>query len=55
MLVGDGKVLPKGTVIEELEYLPNELIQDIHHDHDGKEILVDILIKTSKGIYIIEM
>jgi len=54
VLVGDGKILPIGTVIEELKYLQNEHIQNKLPD-SAKKIMFDLQIKTTSGIYIIEM
>jgi predicted transposase/invertase (TIGR01784 family) len=54
VLIGDGKILPKGTEIEELEYLQNEHIQNELPDA-AKKIMFDLQIKTTSGIYIIEM
>jgi len=54
ILIGDKKILPKGTKIEKIKYLPNEHIQNMN-ENDAKKMLFDLQIQTSHGIYIIEM
>jgi predicted transposase/invertase (TIGR01784 family) len=54
VLIGNNKILPEGTKIEQLEYLKNEHIQN-KTPEDAKKIIFDLQIKTNNGIYIIEM
>ena len=54
VLVGEGKILPEGTIIQEIEYLPTEHIQD-KLPEDAKKTIFDLQIKTTHGIFIIEM
>ena len=54
ILVGDKKILPKGTKIEEVEYLKTEYIQN-KISEDAKKTIFDLQVKTSNGIFIIEM
>lgn len=54
VLVGHNKILPEGTEIQELEYLKNEHIQN-KIPEDAKKTIFDLQVKTSNGIFIIEM
>ena len=54
VLIGDEKILPEGTIIQEIEYLPTEYIQD-KLPEDAKKSIFDLQIKTTHGIFIIEM
>ena len=54
VLIGEGKILPEGTIIQEIEYLPTEYIQD-KLPEDAKKSIFDLQIKTTHGIFIIEM
>ena len=54
VLIGDNKILPEGTEIEELQYLKTEYIQN-KLPEDAKKTIFDLQIKTNNGIFIIEM
>lgn len=54
VLIGNNKILPEGSEIQELEYLSNEYIQN-KAPEDAKKTIFDLQIKTTKGIFIIEM
>jgi len=54
VLVGSNKILPEGTKIEEVEYLKTEYIQN-KIPEDAKKTIFDLQVKTSDGIFIIEM
>lgn len=54
VLIGNNKILPEGSEIQELEYLSNEYIQN-KAPEDAKKTIFDLQIKTNKGIFIIEM
>lgn len=54
VLVGNSKILPEGTKIEEIQYLKTEYIQS-KIPEDAKKIIFDLQVKTSNGIFIIEM
>lgn len=54
ILVGDDKLLPKGTELEEIEFLENELFQVISR-RITKKIIFDVQIKTKFGRFIVEM
>lgn len=54
VLVGKGKILSEGTKIEEIEYLKTEYIQN-KIPEDAKKTIFDLQVKTSDGIFIIEM
>lgn len=54
VLIGQGKILPEGTKIKDLQYLKTEYIQD-KHPEDAKRTIFDLQIETNNGIFIIEM
>lgn len=54
ILIGDNKIFPEGTKIQEMEYLKNEYIQS-KLPEEAKKIIFDLQIKTQQGIFIIEM
>lgn len=54
VLIGDNKILPEGTKIEDLQYLKTEYIQN-KLPEDAKKTIFDLQIKTNNGIFIIEM
>ena len=54
VLIGDKKILPSNSVIEDLEFLPNEYIQD-KIPEESKRTIFDLQIKTNEGIFIVEM
>lgn len=54
ILIGDNKIFPEGTKIQEMEYLKNEYIQT-KLPEEAKKIIFDLQIKTQQGIFIIEM
>jgi len=54
VLVGKGKILPEDTKIKEIEYLKTEYIQN-KIPEDAKKTIFDLQVKTSNGIFIIEM
>lgn len=54
VLVGDKKILPKGTKVERVEYLKTEYVQN-KVPEDAKKTIFDLQVKTNKGIFIIEM
>jgi len=54
VLIGDKKILPSDSVIEDLKYLPNEYMQD-KVPEEGRRTVFDLQIKTNNGIFIVEM
>jgi predicted transposase/invertase (TIGR01784 family) len=54
VLIGKEKILPEGTQIESLDYLPTEYIQN-KMPEDAKKTVFDLQIRTNNGIFIIEM
>jgi predicted transposase/invertase (TIGR01784 family) len=54
ILIGNNKIFPEGTKIQEMEYLKNEYIQT-KLPEEAKKIIFDLQIKTQQGIFIIEM
>lgn len=54
ILIGNNKIFPKGTKIQEMEYLKNEYIQS-KMPEEAKKTIFDLQIKTESGIFIIEM
>jgi len=54
VLVGNNKILPEGTRIEEIQYLKTEYVQN-KIPEDAKKTIFDLQVKTSDGIFIIEM
>jgi len=54
VLVGDNKILPSDSVIEELKYLPYEYMQD-KIPEEGRRTVFDLQVKTNNGIFIVEM
>jgi hypothetical protein len=54
ILIGDNKIFPEGTKIQEMEYLKNEYIQS-KLPEEAKKIIFDLQVKTQQGIFIIEM
>lgn len=54
ILIGNNKIFPINTKINELNYIRNEYIQNKNPDN-AKKIIFDIQLKTDFGIFIIEM
>jgi len=54
ILIGNNKILPNGSKIQELEYIKNEYIQN-KMPEEAKKTIFDLQIKTNNGIFIIEM
>ena len=54
VLVGHGKILEEGTIIEKIEYLPTEYIQN-KLPEDAKKSVFDLQVQTNYGLFIVEM
>jgi predicted transposase/invertase (TIGR01784 family) len=54
ILIGDNKLFPKETKIQELKYLKNEYIQN-KMPQEAKKSIFDLQIKTESGLFIIEI
>ena len=54
VLVGHGKMLEEGTIIEKVEYLPTEYIQN-KIPEGAKKSVFDLQVKTNHGLFIVEM
>ena len=54
VLIGQDKVLPAGTIIEDIEFIANEHTQHLL-EAEAKRTVFDVQVKTNEGIFIVEM